>query len=83
MGELTNWNSVVSARTGQILSRDTILKEDHLLSGINLNLHPRFSDAPNFRKVKANLNIYAGAQASIAGKLFFIHSFLFNIILNN
>ena len=65
---LSKGTAVVSFRSGQVLSRDTILKDDHLLGGIRHDLEPRLLDVPNFRKAQMpGMEIYASAQASVSG----------------
>ena len=65
---LSKGTVVISTRRGQVLSRDTILKDDHLVGDINGDLEPRICDVPNFRRVKLDgIEIYASAQASAPG----------------
>lgn len=44
-------DAVVSARSGEVLGRSTILKSDHFPGCQNVNLPEKIEGAPNFREV--------------------------------
>jgi hypothetical protein len=52
-GEQTgaDMDAVVSARSGEVLGRSTILKSDHFPGCQNTNLPEKIEGAPNFREV--------------------------------